>query len=147
SPSSPQPARVGNAVGTGGRRECSPERDVACCSAMKIELRSLTLCPFVHLSTIMLHVKGATVAVQYIDFPNNPDWFLAISPRGKVPLLLVDGTALFESSAINEFIDETRPPRLLPEDPLERARQRAWVEVANDVFVAQYKLSVAATKG
>src|SRR6266700_5836900 len=47
--------------------------------------------------------------------------------------------ALFESAAICEFLDETHSPRLIPTDPFERARQRGWVEVANDLLVAQYK--------
>ncbi len=39
---------------------------------------------------------------------------------------------LFESAAICEYLDETSPGRaLLPADPLERARHRAWVEFAS----------------
>jgi glutathione S-transferase len=59
--------------------------------------------------------------------------------------LICDGTPLFESSAINELLDETNPPRILPDDPLERARQRAWVEVANDMLSAQWDLTAAKT--
>jgi len=113
---------------------------------MKLELVSFALCPFVHRSTTMLHEKGVPFELKYIDLKNKPDWFLAISPRGKVPVLVADGTPIFESAVINEFIDETHPPRLLPDDPLERARQRAWIEVANDLFAAQYKVGAAATK-
>ena len=68
-----------------------------------------------------------------IDLAAKPDWFQALSPLGKVPLLLVDeGTALFESAVICEFLEETAPgARLHPEDPLERARHRAWMEFAS----------------
>lgn len=110
---------------------------------VRLELVSHALCPFVHRSAIMLAEKGVAFEHRYIDLSNKPDWFLAISPRGKVPVLTVDGEPLFESSAINEFIDETHPPRLLPDDPFERARQRAWVEVANDLFAAQYGAAYA----
>jgi glutathione S-transferase len=113
---------------------------------MKLELVSFALCPFVHRSTILLHEKGVSFEIKYIELKNKPEWFLAISPRGKVPVLIVDGTALFESSAINEFLDETHPPRIVPDDPLERARQRAWIEVANDLQAAQYKLGTVATQ-
>jgi len=58
-------------------------------------------------------------------------------------VLLVDGRPLFESQAIIEFIDETHPPSLLGTDPFERARQRAWVELANDLSNAQYRLFIA----
>jgi glutathione S-transferase len=110
---------------------------------MKLELVSHTLCPYVHRAAAMMHEKGVPFERRYIDLKAKPDWFLAISPRGKVPVLLVDGQPLFESQAIIEFIDETHPPSLLGSDPFERARQRAWVELANDLSNAQYRLFIA----
>ena len=110
---------------------------------MKLELVSHTLCPYVHRAAAMMHEKGVPFERRYIDLRAKPDWFLAISPRGKVPVLLVDGRPLFESQAIIEFIDETHPPSLLGTDPFDRARQRAWVEVANDLSNAQYRLFIA----
>jgi glutathione S-transferase len=110
---------------------------------MKLELVSHTLCPYVHRAAAMMHEKGVPFERRYIDLKAKPDWFLAISPRGKVPVLLVDGKPLFESQAIIEFIDETHPPSLLGTDPFERARQRAWVAVADDLSNAQYRLFIA----
>jgi glutathione S-transferase len=107
---------------------------------MKLELISHALCPFVHRAAIMLHEKGVAFDRKNIDLKQKPDWFLALSPRGKVPVLLADGVALFESAAICEFLDETHPPALIPAEPFERARQRGWVEIANDLLSAQYKL-------
>ena len=111
---------------------------------MRLELISHALCPFVHRAAIMLREKGVPFDRRIVDLRNKPDWFLAISPRGKVPVLVADGSALFESAAICEFLDETHPPRLVPADPFERARQRAWVEVANDLLGAQLKAFTAA---
>jgi glutathione S-transferase len=110
---------------------------------MKLELVSHTLCPYVHRAAAMIHEKGVPFERRYINLKAKPDWFLAISPRGKVPVLLVDGRPLFESQAIIEFLDETHPPSLLPAEPFARARQRAWVEVANDLSNAQYRLFIA----
>jgi glutathione S-transferase len=106
---------------------------------VKLELISHPLCPFVHRAAIMLAEKGVPFERRYVDLKAKPDWFLAISPRGKVPLLLADGTVLFESAAICEFLDETHPPHVVPEDPFRRAIERAWVEVANDLLATQYK--------
>jgi glutathione S-transferase len=111
---------------------------------MKLELISHALCPFVHRAAIMLREKGVPFDRRNVDLKNKPDWFLALSPRGKVPVLVADGVALFESAAICEFLDETQPPPLIPADPFERARQRAWVEVANDLLAAQFKAFAAA---
>src|SRR5579863_4663005 len=112
---------------------------------MKLELVSHGLCPYVHRAAAMMHEKGVPFERRYIDLKAKPAWFLAVSPRGKVPVLLVDGKPLFESQAIIEFLDETHPPSLLGTDPFERARQRAWVAVANDLSNAQYQLFIASS--
>ena len=114
---------------------------------MKLELVSHALCPYVHRAAAMMHEKGVPFERRYIDLRAKPDWFLAISPRGKVPVLRVDGQPLFESQAIIEFLDETHPPSLLGADPFSRAQQRAWVEVANDLSNAQYRLLIAPHTG
>jgi maleylacetoacetate isomerase len=53
--------------------------------------------------------------------------YLAINPQGRVPsLVLDDGTALIQSPAILEWLEETYPdPPLLPRDVLARAHVRA----------------------
>ena len=89
---------------------------------MKLKLVSAVMCPYGQRAVILLREKNAAHEVTYIDLEAKPDWFLKISPRGKVPVLLADDVPLFESSAICEFLDETcPPPRLMPEDPVARA--------------------------
>ena len=75
-----------------------------------------------------MRVKDVEFDVTYIDLRDKPDWFLEISPHGKVPVLRVDDTPLFESNAIAEFLDEVVAPRLHPSDAVERARHRAWTD-------------------
>jgi glutathione S-transferase len=50
---------------------------------------------------------------------------------------------LFESAVINEYLDETTPPRLHPEDPLLRALNRAWIEFGSACLADLYMLTVA----
>src|SRR6266566_6328215 len=54
--------------------------------------------------------------------------YLAINPQGLVPTLEDDaGTVLTQSLAIIEWLDESYPaPPLLPDDPLRRAKVRAF---------------------
>ena len=85
---------------------------------------------------IVLRAKTVEFKVTYIDLRNKPDWFLAISPHGKVPVLSVDDSPLFESNAIAEFLDEMEAPRLHPEDPIKRARNRAWTDFVPDFAAA-----------
>ena len=68
---------------------------------MDLELISTRRCPFVQRSIITLKHKNVPHKVTYIDVYDPPDWFKAISPLGKVPVLRVDGdTVLFESAAL-----------------------------------------------
>jgi len=100
----------------------------------RLELISHHLCPYVQRAAIALDEKGVAFERTTIDLSDKPDWFRAISPLGKVPLLRVDGEVLFESAAICEYLDETAAPRLHPEDPLERAKHRAWMEFGSSIL-------------
>jgi len=97
--------------------------------AARFTLCSFKTCPWVQRAAIVLQAKRVPYDITYIDRERRPDWFLAVSPHSKVPVLLIEGKeALFESNAIAEYLDETVPPRLHPEDPLARARNRAWTD-------------------
>ena len=87
---------------------------------------------------ICLRAKNVDFKVTYINLQDKPEWFLKISPHGKVPVLSVDGFPLFESNAIAEYLDETVAPRLHPEDPIKRARNRAWTD-----FVPNFSASLS----
>jgi glutathione S-transferase len=100
----------------------------------KPRLVSHHLCPYVQRAVIVASEKGIALERVYISLDAKPDWFVALSPTGKVPLLQIGDTALFESGAICEYLDEAYPDRLHPEDPLERARHRAWMEFASAIL-------------
>jgi maleylpyruvate isomerase len=66
--------------------------------------------------------------------------YLALNPQGLLPaLVLDDGAVLTQSLAIIEWLEETHPaPPLLPKDPLERAKVRAFsLAIACDVHPLQ----------
>ena len=95
----------------------------------KYMLVSFKTCPWVQRSAIVFREKNTEFEFRHIEPDNRPDWFLAISPHKKVPALTVDDKiSLFESNAINEYLDETIAPRLHPEDPVARAVNRAWTD-------------------
>jgi glutathione S-transferase len=101
--------------------------------ASRYLLCSFKTCPWVQRAAIVLRAKKIEYDINYIDRDNRPEWFLKISPHSKVPVLVVDGKdSLFESNAIAEYLDETVPPRLHPEDPMARARNRAWTDFVPD---------------
>ena len=95
----------------------------------KYLLVSFKTCPWVQRAAIVLREKKIEFEFRHIERDNRPDWFLAISPHKKVPVLRIDDrVSLFESNAIAEYLDETIAPRLHPEDPIERAVNRAWTD-------------------
>ncbi len=101
---------------------------------MTLHLISHTLCPYVQRAAISLAEKGVAFKRSDIDLANKPDWFLVISPLGKTPVLLVDEVAIFESSAILEYLEDTQLHPLHPADLLDRARHRAWIEFGSAVL-------------
>ena len=109
----------------------------------KPKLISFKLCPYVQRSVITMLHKGVDFDIEYIDLSNKPDWFVAISPLGKVPVLRVDDVVLFESAVINEYLDETNGDPLMPSDPLARAQHRAWIEFASAILGEQFGYTVA----
>src|SRR6266481_10014457 len=95
----------------------------------KYMLVSFETCPLVQRSAIVLREKNTEFELRHIKADNRPDSFLAISPHKKVPVLSIDDkVSMFESNAINEYLDETIAPRLRPDDPVERAINRAWTD-------------------
>lgn len=104
-----------------------------------LHLISFDICPFVERSRIVLEEKGLDYELTFIDLSDKPDWFLDISPRGKVPVLQVDGRPIFESAVINEYLEEAFPEHsLFPNDPVQKAQARSWIVYANDVAMAPF---------
>lgn len=104
-----------------------------------LKLISHKLCPYVQRAVIALKEKGVPFERVDIDLANKPDWFLKLSPLGKVPVLVVTTdkgeVALFESNVICEYIEETQGgARLHPADALERAEHRAWMEFGSAIL-------------
>jgi glutathione S-transferase len=113
-----------------------------------IQLYSSAVCPFAQRTRILLHEKGLDYQTHEIDLKNKPDNFLKISPHGKVPVLLCGDDRVWESTIINEYLEEVFPtPALMPAAPGLRARIRIWTDFANSRFTtAFYKLLLAPTE-
>lgn len=114
-----------------------------------LTLVSHHLCPYVQRATIALAEKGVAFERRTIDLAAKPDWFLAMSPLGKVPLLLIqreDGSeaVLFESAVICEYLEDTQTDTPLhPADPLVRAQHRGWMEFGSSILSDLWGLETA----
>ncbi len=87
---------------------------------------------------IALALKEIDYQSVWLDLGRNDhltDHYTAITPIRQVPCLKIDGRYLFQSVAIVEYLDETRPqPPLLPGEPENRAVVRGLTEVLNSLI-------------
>jgi glutathione S-transferase len=80
--------------------------------------------------------KGLPYEQRYVKLESgeakHPD-FLAINPKGVVPVLIDGNHTIFESTIINEYLDDAYPtPPLMPSDPFLRSRRRYWARQIDD---------------
>ncbi|HZI95372.1 MAG TPA: glutathione S-transferase family protein [Patescibacteria group bacterium] len=83
--------------------------------------------------------------VMPVDRENDPK-FKSLTPVGKVPVLVLeDGTPIFESTIINEYLQDRYPqPPLLPNDPADRARARMFEDLADQYLAPALRLMFTA---
>lgn len=93
------------------------------------------LCPYVQRVVIVMLERNIAFDRTDIDLDNKPEWLDGISPNGQVPVLQVDHDGwLFESGAIAQYLDQVSGNQLLPPDPFDRARHRAWMSFADGML-------------
>ena len=106
---------------------------------MTLELIVFADCPFCHRCLLVLHEKRAAFQTVAIERSQKERSRHLLSPYARVPVLWHDGRPVYESSVINEYVDEIVPaPRLLPQDAGERARARFWIDFCNTRFMPAY---------
>ncbi|MGF1700262.1 glutathione S-transferase family protein [Photobacterium makurazakiensis] len=103
-----------------------------------IKIISFKICPFVQRVTARLEAQNIPYEIEFISLKDKPQWFLDLSPNGQVPILVTEsGTALFESDAIIEYIDEVYPTLEQDVSPEQRAIDRAWSYQASKHYLVQ----------
>ena len=111
----------------------------------QIELYSATSCPYAQRTRLLLSETGVPHTLHEVDLDDKPAWFDRISPYSKVPVLKRGNVVIWESSIINEYIEELFPdPPLMPLDPGRRAHARFRIDFCNVRFTPTwYKLLLA----
>ena len=94
--------------------------------------------PYTRKVRIVLAEKRIECELQIVDVQPVDNAVNAHNPLGKIPtLLLDDGTPLYDSRVIAEFLDSVSPfSRLLPDDRRERIQVRRWEALADGVLDA-----------
>ena len=103
-----------------------------------IKLYDFSLSPRARKVRITLEAKGLEYEKVPIDITKGeqktPE-YLAINPYGKVPALRDNGTTVYESTIVMEYLNDTYPtPPLLPDDVGQRARARVLMHYADNPY-------------
>ena len=95
-------------------------------------------CPFCQKVRVVLAEKDLEFERVHVDLrkgeQKTPE-FLKLNPYGKVPVLIDEDVVVYDSTMINEYLDEEYPnPTLMPEDSAGRARVRQLEDFADNSF-------------
>ena len=112
-----------------------------------IRLYDFPQSPYCQKVRLVLAEKDLSYEKTFVDLMKNeqksPE-FLRLNPYGKVPVLMDDGEAIYDSTVINEYLEDEYPhPPLMPEASGERARARMFEDFADNSFTAQGGLLAA----
>ena len=98
---------------------------------------------------LTLEHKGIPYELKVLSFDKGDTKapaFRAINPRGKVPTIVDDGFALWESTAVAEYLEDRYPQKpLMPADPKARAIVRRIATEAQDYLckVVEHLVDIA----
>jgi glutathione S-transferase len=95
-------------------------------------------CPFGQKVRIVLAEKDLSYEMAFVDLrkgeQKRPE-FLRLNPFGKVPVLVDEEVVVYDSTIINEYLEDEYPhPPLLPQDSAMRARARLLEDYADLAF-------------
>lgn len=96
-------------------------------------------CPFCQKVRVVLAEKDLEYEKVLVDLrkqdQKTPE-FLQLNPYGKVPVLVDEDTVVYDSTIINEYLDEEYPiPALMPEDSQSRAQVRTLEDYCDNSFI------------
>ncbi len=101
-----------------------------------VPLADVTLLSKVRIALSEKHIAWEPIHVNLRANEHKPPEFLDLNPYGKVPVLLVQGAVIYESTVVNEYLEDHFPdPPLMPHDPLGRAEVRLWEDYGDNAFL------------
>src|SRR5574338_1133528 len=108
-------------------------------------------CPFAQKVRVVLAEKELEYETVFVDLRTGEHRqnaeFLKLNPYGKVPVLIDDEVVVYDSTIINEYLEDEYPhPNLMPADSAARARVRTLEDYC-DMPVRPYPLCRAYGRG
>src|SRR5215467_2772983 len=105
-----------------------------------MELYDYPDCPFAQKVRVVLAEKELEYEKVFVDLRTGEHCqnavFLKLNPYGKVPVLIDDEVVVYDSTIINEYLEDEYPhPALMPEDSGARARVRLLEDFCDNSFL------------
>ena len=99
-------------------------------------LYSFRRCPYAMRARMALRYSAVAVDIVEVSLKAKPPEMLALSPKGTVPVLSIDGAVIDESLAIMRWALEQNDPAdwSLKDDPAGQAQSCALIEENDQVF-------------
>ncbi len=96
-------------------------------------------CPFAQKVRVVLAEKELEYETVFVDLrqgqQREPD-FLKLNPYGRVPVLVDEDVVVYDSTMINEYLEDEYPhPSLMPDDSAGRARVRTLEDFCDNSFL------------
>lgn len=96
-------------------------------------------CPYSQKVRVVMAEKDLEYERVLVDLRKNeqraPE-FLKLNPYGKVPVLIDEEIVIYDSTIINEYLEDEYPaPRLMPEDSASCARVRLLEDFCDNSFI------------
>jgi glutathione S-transferase len=110
-----------------------------------LQIISYDICPFAQRVIMFLEEISQDYSIEYIDISNKPDWFVELSPLGKVPILRIGDEVLFESNVMLDYLNDIFKSKFYPMDDLVKAKQKALIEFSSNVLKTQWEMLVSVT--
>ncbi|KAI5735742.1 hypothetical protein M8J77_022069 [Diaphorina citri] len=107
----------------------------------KLRVYSMRFCPYAQRVHLILLAKKIPHDPVFINLNEKPEWYVSSVPTGKVPALKSEGSILYESLIISDYLDEKYEGdrKLIASSPLQRALDRIVLETFGKLSPAFYK--------
>jgi glutathione S-transferase len=96
-------------------------------------------CPYSQKVRVVMAEKELEYERVLVDLRKNEQRaaeFLKLNPYGKVPVLIDEEIVIYDSTIINEYLEEEYPtPSLMPDDSAGRARVRLLEDFCDNSFI------------
>lgn len=107
----------------------------------KLRVYSMRYCPYAQRVHLVLLAKKVAHDPVFINLTEKPEWYTESVPTGKVPALKTEGSILYESLIISDYLDEKYETggKLSAATPLQQALDRIFLETFSKLSPAFYK--------